>query len=225
MRLTKLDDSYNFKTDDTQNNSVIVFNEGEKVLGLVVEQIIDIVSEKVDIEMTSDGSVYLGSMVIDGHTTDIVDVAYLFKDMFSDWGKYNPSEAPSANNGRILVVEDSLFFRKMIAPALASRGYDVKTAGNGLEAVNLLQKDSNFQLIITDIDMPEMNGLEFAEACKGDASLQHIPIVALTATSKEGVRSKTVQLGFHDYISKSDRDGLFDLVEKVFESSTIGAGV
>jgi two-component system chemotaxis sensor kinase CheA len=51
MRLTKLDDSYDFSNSETRNNSVLVFNEGEKVLGLVVEQIIDIVSEKVDIEI------------------------------------------------------------------------------------------------------------------------------------------------------------------------------
>ena len=223
MRLAKIDESYEFNKSDTHHNSVIVFNEGEKVLGLVVEQIIDIVNEKVDVEMSSDGSVYLGSMVINGHTTDIVDVAYLFKHMFSDWGKYSPSEIPSQSHGRILVVEDSLFFRKMIVPALASRGYEVKSAGNGLEAVNLLQKDANFQLIITDIDMPEMNGLEFAEACKGDSTLQHIPIVAMTATTNASARSKSIELGFYDYVSKSDRDGLFDLIGRIFQGEKMGA--
>ena len=89
--------------------------------------------------------------------------------------------------------------------------------------MNLLQQDSNFQLIVTDIDMPEMNGLEFAEACKGDAKLQHIPIVALTATTNASARSQSIELGFYEYISKSDRDGLFDLVGRVFQAEKMGA--
>lgn len=224
MRLVKVnpDSVYN---EGEEGNSVVVFVEGEKVLGLVVDRIIDIVSARVDIEAGSGDSICLGSMVVEGKTTDIVDVAHLFKNTFSDWGSHEPSEVAVSNKGRILIVEDSLFFRKMIAPALASRGYEVRTAVNGLDAVNVLQEDHDFQLIVTDIDMPEMNGLEFAEACKNDEVLKSIPIIALTATTQVGAKAKANEIGLYDYISKSDREGLFESVNNAFESMKTKEGV
>jgi two-component system chemotaxis sensor kinase CheA len=224
MRLVKINDSYAYK-EGLESNSVIVFSEGEKTLGLVVEKIVDIVQEAVTVDLHPNNSICMGSMVINGKTTDIIDVAYLFKTMFDDWGSYEPAELGKLGKGRILIVEDSLFFRKMIVPTLASRGFEVHTAINGLDAVNILQKDPNFDLIVTDIDMPEMDGLEFAEACKGDEVLCDVPIIALTATTQTGARAKAVEIGLFDFISKSDREGLFNAVDRAFAAKIVKEGV
>lgn len=223
MRLAKVSSSYSYK--EGKDSQVVVFVEGQKVMGLVVEEIVDIMSVKVEGGMHPDNSVYMGSLVIDGKTTDIVDVAYLFKTSFDDWGNYEPKEAAALDKGRILIVEDSLFFRKMIAPALGSQGYEVVTAVNGLDAVNVLQNDHKFDLIVTDIDMPEMNGLEFAEACKGDEVLKDIPIIALTATTQSGAKAKGKEIGLYDFISKSDRDGLFKAIARALKDVNAEARV
>ena len=115
----------------------------------------------------------------------------------------------------ILSVDDSATVRKLIRVTFESRGWRVKTAENGLEALASLQHES-FDAIILDINMPGMNGLEFLQNIKSNKSLVHIPIVVLTTEQQEDVREKALVLGATAYwVKPFDPDHLFQRLEEV----------
>ena len=90
-----------------------------------------------------------------------------------------------------------------------------------MEALALLEKDPTFfNIIITDIEMPEMNGFEFASACRAHPKLQNLPIIAYTATLSQEVARKCTEVGMDDCIVKTDRPGL---LKRVAESITQNA--
>jgi CheY-like chemotaxis protein len=82
---------------------------------------------------------------------------------------------------RILVIEDDQAIRDMLQLTLQMEGYDVQTAGDGREALELLRKGPLPGMILLDLMMPGMNGFEFAAQARMDADLSRIPIVVLTA--------------------------------------------
>jgi two-component system chemotaxis sensor kinase CheA len=108
----------------------------------------------------------------------------------------------------LLLVDDSPFFRNLLQPLLSVAGYDVTCVESASAALELCEDGEDFDMIVSDIEMPGMNGFEFAEAVKNDSRWSDIPMVALSsfATPKDLARGREV--GFKDYVSKSDRDVL-----------------
>src|SRR5690606_31594336 len=124
----------------------------------------------------------LGSMVINGKTTDVVDVAHLLEDII-DVPDSGLRAAVQDRRRNILLVEDSPFFRNLTAPFLSAAGFEVIAVGSAREALAILRADpSQTDIIVTDIEMPDMNGFAFAEECKRDVELRQIPIFAFTST-------------------------------------------
>jgi len=70
---------------------------------------------------------------------------------------------PSASSQSVLLVDDSAFFRNMLAPVLKAAGYRVRVAPNAQEGLTALRSSQSFDVVLTDIEMPDMNGFEFAE--------------------------------------------------------------
>jgi two-component system chemotaxis sensor kinase CheA len=217
MRLTQIDDSYKLKTADQGKQQFIVFTDEGKVLGLAVEEILDIVKQPMSISMNSTSDGFLGSMVIAGKTTDVVDVGHYFSKVFKDWRIHQEEKDRIKRGAKILLVEDSPFFRKLMVPVLMTRGYEIKTASDGVQALKVLSEDKSFNLIITDIDMPNMNGLDFAEKCKSDDSIKNIPIIALTANNNIETIKRGRKIGLANHIAKSDREKLFETVVDIIE--------
>ena len=79
----------------------------------------------------------------------------------------------------MLLVDDSAFFRNMLAPVLKAAGYKVRTAVNAQEGLAALRSNHTFDVVLTDIEMPDMNGFEFAETIRTDNNLSAMPIIAL----------------------------------------------
>ncbi len=215
MRLITLDDE--FKMPDSGTVDVIVFGYDKKVIGLVVDEIIDIVKAPFDIKLTSKEAKqhgYLGSMVISGKTTDVVDIGYLLSDLVEDMvADLGASGKQKAHNKTILLVEDSPFFRNLTVPMLSAVGYKVTSAENGQEALHMLTEDKmKFDLIVTDIEMPVMDGFEFVTACRKSAQVNGTPIVGYTASLSKDVISRSKDVGMNDCIVKTDRPGLLDAV-------------
>jgi two-component system chemotaxis sensor kinase CheA len=181
---------------------------------------LDIVEQPMMLSMNGTKQGQLGSMVIDHHTTDIVDVSYFFTKIFSDW-RAKPKPEEMKRYERILLVEDSAFFRKLMVPVLMARGYEVRTAQDALHALQILEEDQRFNLIITDIDMPKMNGIQFAEKCKTIPALQNIPMIALTANSDTSLVSQGQEAGLLAHVAKSDREKLFDTVISILEHKSL----
>lgn len=102
---------------------------------------------------------------------------------------------------KILVAEDEKHLRNLLAYKLKNSGYEVKMAGNGEEALKHANK-FHPDLIVLDIMMPIMNGLECLTALKREASLRSIPVVILTAKNLESQVVRGLELGAEDYITK-----------------------
>jgi two-component system chemotaxis sensor kinase CheA len=218
MPLIPFSDTMELKTKG--NQSVLVFSERERVMGLMVDEIIDIVEEHIDVQLTTENAFgLLGSAIIHGQAMDVIDVGHFLSIAHADWfGSRGPMQtAGAAENGRrVLLVDDSPFFRNMLAPMLHAAGYEVKAVNDAAEALKLSQGDARFDLIISDIEMPGMNGFDFAKAVRAqDGKWSKTPLLALSshATSQDLERGRAA--GFDDYIAKFDRDALLRAVEKI----------
>ena len=188
---------------------VIVFSDRDRSMGLVVDEIVDIVEDSLKIELTSNREGYVGAAVIAGKATDIVDVGFYLTQAYKDWFGSNATESLGEGSpSRVLLVDDSPFFRNLLQPLLSVAGYDVTCVESGAVALELCEAGEDFDVILSDIEMPGMSGFEFAEAVKKDTRWSKVPMVALSAfaTPKDLARGREV--GFKDYVSKSDRDAL-----------------
>jgi len=186
---------------------ILVFADDGRTMGLVVDEIIDIVEERLDIEVASSRDGILGSAVVKGRATEVIDVGHFLPMAFADW--FNRREMkPSASAQSILLVDDSAFFRNMLAPVLKAAGYRVRVAANAQEGLVALRSGQDFDAVLTDIEMPDMNGFEFAEVIRADQRLNDVPIIALSSMISPAAIERGRQAGFHDYVAKFDRPGL-----------------
>ncbi len=187
---------------------VLVFSDRGRSMGLVVDDIVDIVEGRLNVELTSDRLGYVGSAVVGGKATDIIDAGYFLTQAFRDWFDVDTHESfgEGAAN-RVLLVDDSPFFRNLLAPLLTTAGYDVTSVEGAQEALNLCEAGRDFDIIVSDIEMPGMNGFELAEQIRANRWAD-TPIVALTshASPRDIARGRAV--GFRDYVAKLDRDAL-----------------
>lgn len=115
----------------------------------------------------------------------------------------------------VLVVDDSIDNLTMISLDLQQNGYRVATATNGAEALKVAAL-TNPDLIIMDLAMPEVDGLESTRQIRLDADLKHIPVVAITAFSTDGFRRAAHETGFDGYLTKPiDFSRLHDLIGRL----------
>jgi two-component system chemotaxis sensor kinase CheA len=186
---------------------ILVFADDGRSMGLVVDEIIDIVEERLNIEVAGSRDGILGSAVIKGQATEVIDVGHFLPMAFADWFSRKEMR-PSVTAQSILLVDDSAFFRNMLAPVLKAAGYKVRVAPSAQEGLSALRSGQAFDVVLTDIEMPDMNGFEFAETIKADAHLSSMPIIALSSVVSPAAIERGRLAGFHDYVAKFDRPGL-----------------
>src|SRR5215211_7833394 len=102
---------------------------------------------------------------------------------------------------RLLVVDDNKVNRILLARGLEAQGHKVETAENGKEALEKLRSDS-FDLVLLDIEMPEMDGYQVLEVCIGDTELRNIPIIMTSSLDEINSVVKCIELGAEDYLNK-----------------------
>lgn len=119
---------------------------------------------------------------------------------------------------RILCADDSLFFQKLIQQYLMRPGWEVTMASTGREAWDLLNNRPNaFDLVISDINMPEMNGFELAEKIRLDCRFDRVPLIALTTQVDEQSRELGLAIGFERYVAKINKFALQDCIDGVLD--------
>ncbi len=189
---------------------VLVFSDRDRCMGLVVEEIIDIVEDDLDIEVRSRCDGVIGSAIIDGRATDVIDAAPYLTSACPDWfdaaDGQSFGEAPLVR--RVLLVDDSSFFRNLLVPMLGAAGYAVTAVDNAGEALRLRDSGQSFDVIVSDIEMPGMSGFDFAARVREGGPWRDVPLVALSSFTGDSDLRRGHACGFTDYVAKADRDGL-----------------
>ena len=205
MPLLRVNTETGLKKEGTQ--PILVFSDQGRSMGLVVDEIVDIVDERLDIEVASDRPGVLGYAVVKGLTTEIVDIGHFLPQAFEDWFRRRDS-SPARLKRTVLLVDDFPFFRNMLAPLIKAAGYQVVAVASAVEALATLKSDARFDLVVTDIEMPDMDGFDLAEAIRATPSTAAIPVIALSAMVSAEAIERGRAVGFHDFVAKFDRAGL-----------------
>lgn len=189
---------------------VLVFADAEHTMGLVVDEIVDIVEDKMVVELGGGRPGFLGSAIIAGHATEIIDAGHYLTQAFGDWFAPKSQRIGASRDvaKRILLIDDSPFFRNLLTPLLSVAGYEVTTAESADEAMGMYDAGQNFDAIISDIEMPGMSGFDFAEAVRRSQRWSDVPLVALSAHTSQQDLDRGREVGFTDYVAKLDRDAL-----------------
>ncbi len=212
MPLVYFDEHLQRKTEGSV--PMLVFSDSGRSMGLVVDEIIDIVEDRLDIQVGSDRPGILGSAVIKTKATEVVDIGHFLPQAFEDWFQRKET-SQEVTTRSLLFVDDAPFFRNMLGPVLKAAGYSVTLAESAKEAIRYFEEGRKFDVVVSDIEMPEMSGFEFAEALKRSPRLKHIPILALSASCTPASIERGRQAGFDDYIAKFDRAGLIAALKEV----------
>ena len=214
MPLVAMQDGMEMPADGRQ--PVLVFSDRQRSMGLLVDEIVDIVEDRLEVELSSANPGRLGSAIVAGKATDIIDTGYYLNQAFADWFGDKNAVFGEETSRRLLLVDDSPFFRNLIAPLLSSAGYDVMTASSADQALKLCDQGEQYDVIISDIEMPGMSGFEFAEALKKNERWRDTPLVALSSHSSPKDIARGRKVGFDDYVAKFDRDALLQTLSEAF---------
>jgi two-component system, chemotaxis family, sensor kinase CheA len=205
MPLVPVNADVRIRTSGTQ--PLLVFSDDDRSMGLVVDEIVDIVDDRLDIELATERPGLIGSAVIKGQATDIIDIAHYLPLAFEDWRSWKERGEDKLTRN-VLLIDDAPFFRNMLAPVLKAAGYAVVTAASAQDALALLDGGRSFDVVITDIEMPGMDGFDLASALRGNPRTADVPIIGLSTMVSAEAIERGKQVGLHDYVAKFDRQGL-----------------
>ena len=190
---------------------VLVLTAEGRSMGLMVDEIVDIVEEELAIELSADQPGVIGTAVVNEKATDILDAGHYLALTLSGWfgrGRAGPHGETAVR--RVLLVDDSPFFRNLLTPLLSTAGYAVTSVESGDEALELCDAGHEFDVILSDIEMPGMSGFEVARAVRAGERWQNVPLVGLSAHATPTDLDHGRQVGFTDYVAKFDSHALFE---------------
>ncbi|OEC70841.1 hybrid sensor histidine kinase/response regulator [Pseudomonas sp. AP19] len=202
---------------------VVVIRERDAVYGIAVERFVGertLVVLPLDDRLGKVQDISAGALLDDGSVVLIVDVEDMLRsvDKLLNTGRLEriarrSQQATEAPRKRVLVVDDSLTVRELQRKLLLNRGYEVAVAVDGMDGWNALRSE-DFDLLITDIDMPRMDGIELVTLLRRDTRLQSLPVMVVSYKDREEDRRRGLDAGADYYLAKASfhDDALLDAV-------------
>ncbi|MDE2030423.1 MAG: chemotaxis protein CheW, partial [Alphaproteobacteria bacterium] len=199
----------NVEIPKTGGQPVLVFADNDKHMGLIVDEIVDIIEERLSVDLTGRRPGTLGTSIIASKATDVIDAAYYLSQAFQSWFGEDDGAFEGDTSRRVLLIDDSPFFRNLLTPLLSVAGYAVTAVENPVEALKLQEGGADFDAIVSDIEMPGMNGFDFVSQLRGDDSKwSKLPVFAMSSHATPRDLERGRQAGFTDYVAKYNREGL-----------------
>jgi chemosensory pili system protein ChpA (sensor histidine kinase/response regulator) len=200
------------RKEETYRHPTLVLAMAEKKIALMVEDIVG----REEIVVKSLGDYLKGVKMFSGATISgegnvrlILNVSSLFgeegavatKATFAAPREAAAPEAAVRRKPKVLVVDDSISIRKYVQRFLDRTGYEVETAPDGMEALNIMGR-IKFDAVITDLEMPVMHGYDLIAEMKRTPALMSVPVIVLTSRAGEKHRQKAIDMGAQDYLVK-----------------------
>lgn len=204
---------------DSDSYHLLLPKFSERPFGILFSEIRDIEDIPLDLATRSvPGKGILGAAVIREKLSLFLDPFQLIESAEPDWFE-DKKKRQEKRESRILLAEDTVFFTQLVRSYLESDGHRVQTVVNGKEALTRLREEP-FDLLVSDIEMPEMNGWELIREIRKDPSLDRTRAIALTALATEADRSRTLAAGFDAFEVKIDRETLRRRIAQMLSQDT-----
>ena len=198
-------------TDEDEDLFIIVFSDRLNQYGLTVDRLLgvrDLVVQTLNPKLGKVKDISSGAILEDGTPILIIDVDDVFRSMdqlisgnrLMRIGKLDDSGVEKRIK-RILVADDSITVREVERKMLSARGYEVDVAVDGMDAWNIVRAN-DYDLIVSDIDMPRMNGFELVENIKNDPNLLQLPVIIVSYKDREEDRIRGLEVGADYYLTK-----------------------
>jgi signal transduction histidine kinase/CheY-like chemotaxis protein/HPt (histidine-containing phosphotransfer) domain-containing protein len=205
----------------TQADGSTTRNYGGTGLGLTIcKLLVEMMGGNIHVESRlGSGSVFSFTVPFKTVATGSACFENRHKPVFRDENR-PPVDSSEVRGTRVLLVEDNAINREVAEEILRNSNLIPKTAKNGKEAVEILRRSipenrEKFDLVLMDVQMPEMDGYEATRAIRSELKLQGLPIVAMTAHAMKGDREKCLAAGMNDYIAKPiDPDQLLTVISR-----------
>ncbi|MFC1746471.1 chemotaxis protein CheW [Candidatus Riflebacteria bacterium] len=179
--------------------------------GLLVSKILDIEDCPMQLNSSSyrDDAIF-GSTILKEKMTLIVDIYSLIEKVDPDWFlERRDDRRPPGEGFNLLLVEDNDFYRRLAEGFFKADGYRVVTAVNGKDAMGKLA-ENEFNLVVSDLEMPVMDGWSLAREIRSSKQYRQLPIIALTSSDSDSKRRRASEMGFDEFILKNERNQLLD---------------
>lgn len=184
---------------------VLVISQGNQVVGLGVDKVLDITEDKLEIKIGDDTPGVLGTAVIDGKATEIIDVGHFLTMADHDWA--SALENAKKAEQSVLLFESNPFFRNLLSPILSSSGYRVTSVASAEEAAQLDLEPDMFDFILADVDN-DVEASRFMEQLAADEDWRNLPRIALSNSDTFPGEE------FAGCVRKSDRHGLLAVLDQ-----------
>lgn len=189
---------------------LIIPKQTKHPLGIVIHTVINTVSTTIELDTeTITGPGLFGSAVLDERITLIPDIYRLFELAAPEWYEEKSYRGKKGRKYRVLLAEDTPFFRMVETEYLTSAGYEVIQAENGKKAMHILE-ETRVDAVLLDIVMPKMDGWETIKAIRADERLKKLPVMAVTSLDSEGLAQKGLEAGFTEWELKLNKTRLLE---------------
>jgi chemosensory pili system protein ChpA (sensor histidine kinase/response regulator) len=190
--------------EDQERLSLILVRAGESSTALVADEMLDsreIVVKPVGAQLATIRGISGATILGDGRVVVILDVGALVRMARSSPVKLAPLAPPAPSEPTAMVVDDSITMRRVTQRLLERNGFRVVTAKDGVEAISVLQ-DHRPDIILLDVEMPRMDGYEFARYVRNNAETARVPIIMVTSRVSDKHRARAIEIGVNDYLGK-----------------------
>jgi chemosensory pili system protein ChpA (sensor histidine kinase/response regulator) len=204
--------------------SIILVQAGKNSTALVADEMLDsreIVVKPVGGQLASIRGVSGATILGDGRIVVILDVGALVRMTPKPLEEWESNVEPEPEQPLVLVVDDSITMRRVTQRLLERNNMRVVTAKDGVEAVGVL-RDHCPDIILLDVEMPRMDGYEFATHVRNNLGTEDIPIIMITSRVSDNHKARAIELGVNDYLGKPyQEDVLLEAVRQLLDKELV----